>query len=796
MLIHYLRIAFRGFRHRKLFTFINATGIAIGMASCILIALFIQEQLRYDSFHTKGDRVYRIVRESSMAGSGKKFQSGTSATIIPDMLGTFPEIEAGTRFFSVKAQITYGDRQFFRDFCLVDASILEMFDFQMMKGDREAALNGPNKVIITEKAAKLFFAGEDPIGKIITVNDYYLEGSYIVTGVLKDISNYSHVQFDFLTAHLPSDSSKFLKRLWNEWELTDSFRPFTNYIMLPEDYNSTKLEAKLPEFIGRHLPEKVADSVRYHLQPLNRIHLYSKIDYGLETETDTDILYIYQLGSIGILVLLIACVNFMSLATAQSAMSAREVGMRKVVGAGRLQLIIQFLSQSFLLTMIASILACGIAAYALPFFNEFTGVELVVNLDNGLVLIVGLAGLVSIVGLIAGSYPAFFLSSFMPVETLKGTSSTKVGNAVFRKALVVFQFAVSGALIISSIIIYHQTEFMKEKDVGYNKEQLIYMQIYHQKLSADKEVVKRTFLDHPNVLKATICHPALGWNVAYHVVRPEGEWEGEWEMQVLGIDEDFLDTFEIELISGRNLDRSIPTDSQEAFLINETAARSLGWDEPIGKRMEWLPHKSGYVVGVVRDFHTQSLHSPIEPVLMHDWIHMTLAVRIRGENIPETLAHLEKQWLKFLPDTPFYYEFVAGDWAYESEIQLIKICTFFAALAVFVACLGLFGLTSYATERRTKEIGIRKVLGGTVYGLVVMLSIDFVKLVAIANVIAWPVAYYVMASWLQKFPYRIDLTVEPFVLCGALTLLVVLATVSYQTIRASLANPVDALRYE
>jgi len=794
MLRNYLLTTVRSFRRHKLFTGIHIAGLSIGMACCILIALFVQDQLRYSSYHSRGHRVYRVLRESSMAGSGEKMETGTSSAITPAVMRDFPEVEAAARLLSGWwPWMSYGDDKFRLNFALGDAALLDMFDISLVRGDRATALREPNTAVVAEGTAEFLFHGEDPLGKVIRVHDDKLGGSYLITGVMANLPPHSHVHFDVLTAH-PSAETSFAG-VFDSWSATVSWRPFTNYIMLREGVPAAQLEAQLPDFEARYLGDEVAASMAYRLQPVNRIHLYSQADFGMGDERGIE--FVARLALIGLVVLLIACVNFVNLATAQAAGRSREVGLRKVIGAQQLQLMRQYLGEAVLLAIVSLILACVIALVALPWYNQFMNA----NLEFGLTadLVTALLAITLVVGLFAGGYPALVLSRFQPVETLKGQISSRGGGRAFRRALVVAQFAASATLIIASVVVYQQTRYMTQKDLGHDTSLLINLSILGYRLEASTDVVKRDFLSHPRVLSATASWPPPGsWGYAeYHSVQPEGEAEGEWEMQVIGIDSDFLETFGVELVAGRNLRASRDADT-EAYLLNETAARQLGWDEPIGKRFDWLSRKPGYVVGIVRDFHTQSLHHPIEPLVMHHWIRRTLTVRIDSEDVPGTLDDLKEKWRRFLPDVPFDYWFLDEHLAryYEDEAHLNQTCTLFSVLAVFVACLGLFGLSTHASVQRTKEIGIRKAVGASASSIASLLSRDFTRLVIIANVLACPLAYHLMSTWLARFPYRISLSPLPFLLCMVATLATALVTVCYQSIKTALTDPVEALHWE
>ncbi|NKB71584.1 MAG: FtsX-like permease family protein [Candidatus Latescibacteria bacterium] len=800
---NYLRMALRQWRRNKVFTAIHLAGLSIGMAGCILIFLFIEEEFRYVNYHAKGDRVFRVLRQSEMAGSGAQIDYFAPSALGPAMQREFPQVEDTARLLDDWWIWTrHGDKELYIDVALGDAALLEMFDIPLLRGDRATVLARPNTAVITQRLAGDYFGDQDPIGQVITVADDKLGGDYVVTGLMGDMSPYAQVAFDFLTAHPSAETSQWFRDQFDLWETDSSWRPFVSYIMLREGASAAQVEAHLADFEVRHLGAELAAKVDYRLQPVDRIRLYSEADYGLSVGRGIE--FVRRLALIGALLLLIACVNFMNLATAQSSRRAKEVGLRKVIGAGRRQLARQFLGEAVLLTGAALVLAYAMARLGLPFFNEFMQVNqaapMTLEFGHSPGLGMLLVGLGLGVGVLAGSYPAFVLARFQPVQTLKGRLASKTGAPRLRQGLVVLQFAVSAVLLIAAAVVYQQGRHMNEKDLGYDKQLLVNLPLYGRvEVGTDAETVKRAFLDHPQVLGGTASWPPPGsFNyVEYHAVRPQGEPEGAWEMQVIGIDGDFLETFGMELVAGRNLKSDRQGDS-DAFLLNETAVRQLGWEDPIGKSFDWQGEKSGHVVGVVRDFHTESLYRPIEPLVMHHWAQLTLTLRLSGRDMPGTLEHLEATWQRFVPDVPFEHWFLDRELAryYQGEAHLNKIFALFALLAVLVACLGLFGLASYAAEQRTKEIGVRKVLGATAAGIAALFSRDFVKLIALANLLAAPVAYYLMSQWLAHFPYRIDLSSGPFLWCGGATLVLAAATVGYQALKSAQANPVESLRYE
>ena len=789
MLKNYLTVALRNLLRHKLPLCINVLGLAVGMACCILIMLYIRDEFRYSSFHPKAHRIVRVLRETRMSGSNPTFDGGTSGGITPAMKDEFPEVEEATRVLNWGMWVRHGDMNLMQSVCLADVSILRVFDYASVSGDPEAALQEPGSVLITESAAKRYFDTEDPIGKVVTVDHSRLKGDLRITGVLKDMSRYAWCRFDFLTA---TDAHRFP---WEGWNARTSWRPIQNYVLLREGYSHSALEAKLHDFMVRHMGEEVAKTNTYHLQPLTRIRHHSNVDYGMGSD---GIGYIRKLGAIAVLVLLIACVNFMNLATARSANRAREVGMRKVVGASRRQLAVQFLGESTLQSFLALALALVLARIALPDFNAFMGSRL--SLLDGNVLL-ELLGAALVVGVAAGSYPAFVLSTFRSADVMKGTLRAGAQSAGFRRVLVVCQFAVSVVLITSTWVVYRTTEHMRHRDLGYNKDLMVVSPIFFSDptLTERRTAVKRAFMQHPNVLKGTVCWPYPGGWSERHKVRPEGAGEDEWEMQVIGIDEDFLDTFEIELVAGRNIDLDIPTDAKRgAFILNETAVRKLRWENPVGKQFEWLGLRKGHVIGVVRDFHTQSLHHKVEAVVMFNWIHRVLCLRILPHDIPATMAFLEETWKEFVPHLPPDFHFLDEDVEghYRAEVHLAESYGILSLLAIVVACLGLFGLASFAAEKRTREVGVRKTLGAPVSDLILLLVRDTLKPVAIATLVAWPIAYYLMDRWLREFAYRIDVGIGDLLLGGGVALAIALATVSTQAVRAASADPVEALRYE
>ena len=803
---NYLTVAVRNLLRHKVYSAINVLGLAIGMACCVLILLFVEHEFRYDRHHENADRIYRVLRETRTGGGNATVSLGTSGALAAALKNDFPEVRQVVRISNLGGWVRYKDRAFNHGFTLADESIFDAFTFPLVKGDAETVLQEPFSVVISEEMARKFFGDEDPMGKVVTAEGRYMGGDYKVTGIMADSPRHSTIRLNFVTA---TAHRRLVRRVWDRWLPEDSWRPLQTYVVLPEGYDRRELERKLPDLMEQYMGAEVRKHNTYHLQPFTRIYLYSNVDYGIGWYGD--IAYVYLLSAIAFFILLIACINFMNLATARSANRAREVGMRKVVGAIRGQLIRQFLSESMLMAFLGMAVAVALARLALPSFNAFAGKELSLDaLASGTVLL-GLLGVVVFVGLLAGSYPAFFLSAFRPVEVLKGRSKGGSRGAWVRKGLVVFQFSASILFAIGTIVAYQQLGYMRNKKLGFNREQVVVLPIFSRDRAAQTEYegplsreynrVKEAFLQHPNVLKASASHSLPGRVGKLDVVRPEGIEGDAWRMHIMAVDEDFLDLYGIEVLQGRNFSGEIQSDLTEAFLLNETAVKRLGWTEPVGKTFEWpASYRKGRVIGVVRDFHTRSLKEKIGPMAMCMWRPKfnSLSLMVRGEDIPETMAFLEGKWKELLPVRPFRFWFLDEmlDWMYRGEMKFGQIFGLFALLAIIVACLGLFGLAAFVAEQRTKEIGIRKVMGASVWNLVRLLSIDFVVLVALANLIAWPVAYYGMDRWLRDYAYRIDLEVWIFALGGMLALGIALATVGTQAFRAARANPVEALRYE
>ena len=798
MLQNYLKIALRNLMRHKGYSLINVLGLSVGVACCVLIGLFIHDEFRVDRFHKKSDRIYKLLREMRNDDGIRDMGFGTSGAAGPALKKDYSEIETVVRYYmSGYIWTTYKDRKFNQRFCLTDPDFLDVFDFELVIGDRATVLKEPLSILVTEATARRFFGDDDPIGKVLTVNDRYMGGVYTITGVLKNVPRQSTMRFDIVCATV---NTRWTRNVFEQWAADSTWRPAHNYILLREGADATALEAKLPEFMARYMGDEIVKKSTYFLQPFERIYLYSRVDYGISAYSD--ITYVYLFAIIGLFILLIACINFMNLATARSARRAREVGLRKVVGAYRAQLIRQFLGETFLTALLAGILSLVIVKFSLPLLNNFAQKTIALEGQTLWYAIAGLFILTVLVSVLAGGYPALFLSSFRPVMVLKGTLVSGARSGRLRQILVVFQFAISTFLIAGTYTVYQQLNYVQNKNLGFDKNLMVLTWLFatDRRLTDDYLNIKNEYLKHPNILRASASHSTIGYGGQMDRVFPEGRGGEDWRMRVMGVDEAFLDTYNLELIAGRNF--SMVADTSRAFILNETAVKRLGWTEPIGKAFGWSAYnrEKGIVIGVVKDFHNRSLHEVIRPVAIAMWQPKfnVLSLKIRGEDIEETLKYIGELWQKYIPEKPFEYRFLDENLArsYMAEQRIGTLVTVFAGLAIIIACLGLFGLASFTAEQRTKEIGIRKTLGASVPNIVRLLSREFVILVLLADVIAFPLAYWAMNEWLAGFAYRIDLGALIFVLSGFLTMAIAIMTVSTQAIRAALTDPATALRYE
>ena len=799
MFTNYIRTAWRNIQRHKGYAFINISGLAIGMACCILIIIFILTELTYDKFHQNANRIYRLGIDANVGGNVVTMPISNNPTALV-LAKDFSEVVSAVRLnrrskLSVKFQ---GQHFFEEEAFYADNSIFEVFSFPLIKGDPHTALKTAYSLVLTEETAQKIFRDTDPLGKILRIND---EDDYTVTGVVKNVPRNSHFTFNILC----SFETRYAKNR-RAMEVWLNFNNYT-YLLLQEGFNAQELEQKFPTLIEQYMGKTLkalGGEIKFFLQPLTSIHLHSHMEG--ELSGNGNILYVYIFSAIALFILFIACINFMNLATARSATRAREVSMRKVVGAQKRELIIQFLGESLLYSSFSLVLACGLVYLALPFFRSMTGIPMEFNLMQMPWLIPGFIGLVLFVGLIAGSYPALFLSAFQPAAVLKGGFKAGAANSRFRSVLVTAQFFISIVLIIGTFVIVNQLRFMKKKSLGFDQNHIIVSRIMDDSMEDNLDAIKFRIKQIPGVEQVSASSIVPGQQPDVSIFIPEGFTEDQSQlMERINIDTDYLPTLGIDIVAGRNFSREFGTDSTQTAIINETAVKRYGWENPLGKKIKAPGDKEGQwreltVIGVVKDYHIASLHRVIAPMIMthDDDYYNTLAIRLNRENQAATLSRLKSRWSEVDPVRPLDYFFLdeTFDRQYRGEERLSEIIASFSIFAIFIACLGLFGMASFTAERRTKEIGIRKVLGATIPGLISLLSKDFLKHVLLANIVAWPIAFWAMRKWLQNFAYRTGVSLWIFLATGFLAVAISLLTVSYQSIKAALSNPVDAIKYE
>ncbi len=799
MIKNYLKSALRNIKRHKGYAFINIAGLAIGMACCILILMYITTELSYDHYHVNADRIFRLGLNANMGGT-TVVTPISNVPSAPTLIQAYPEVLDAVRIRTVsKRVVQYEDNVFSENGILfTDSSIFQVFTFPMTKGDPNTALKPAYTIVLTEETAKRYFGSDDPIGKTLKYNNQY---DFTVAGIMKNVPENSHFTFDMLCSY--ETLYDLDREAMEEWF---NFRDYT-YLLLSEGFDYRELEKKFPALIEKYMGDMLkalGGEIEFFLQPLTSIHLHSNMEN--EIRPNSSIIYIYIFTAVGLFILAIACINFMNLATARSSTRAKEVGMRKVVGAKRKELIWQFLGESLIFSIFSLMIAILLVRFTLPFVESLAGREMSLNLTSMPWLVPGLAGLVLFVGLVAGSYPAIFLSSFRPAQVLKGNIKAGSADSRLRSFLVVAQFIISICLIIGTGIILRQLNFMKNTNLGYEKENIIVVDVRDENIQQSFESVKAEIQKIPGVISISSSSLVPGQEPSVQPFIPEGYTEKQAQlMESFSVDHDFFLTLGMEIVKGRNFSPKYGTDSSTAVIINETAAKRYNWEDPIGKTIrvpsdevgKWATYS---VVGVVRDFHRTSLHSVIAPQLIGNdpGNFDTLAIRLHPENLDSTLNLLREKWEEVDPIRPFEFLYLDAmiDRLYGAEERLSDIFSSFSVFAIVIACLGLFGMASFAAEQRTKEIGIRKVLGASVPGVVVLLSKDFLKLIVVANVIAWPLAYFGMNKWMQNFAYKSGIGLWVFLYTGILAIAIALATVSYQSIKAALLNPVDAIKYE
>ena len=804
MILNYFKIAIRNILRYKVYSIINIAGLSVGMACTILILLWVHYELSFDRFHANADRIYRLTENWNVGKTRGKW-AVTNWPAGPTFQREYPEVIKAVRFRRVYGKVfcSYKTERFFIDEILfADDTVFDIFTFPLIRGNPGTALSTAFSAVITEEIAEKLFGTEDPIGKVIKIGD---ESGITVTGVMRNVPPNSHLSFRALVSlktvfKLNPEHAKKQMENWSGGNINYT------YLLLQQNCNVFNLEKKLTAHIAKQAEEQLqflGGSIEYFLQPLTRIHLHSKLE--LDIAERGDIVYVVAFGAIAVFILLIACINFMNLSTARSANRAKEVGMRKVLGAQRGELIRQFIGESLFFSFISGIFALMLVELSLPLFRSLSGSNMSFQNVNMPWLISALIGIILIVGFAAGSYPSLFLSAFQPVRVIRGSLKTGTKNSRFRGILVIVQFTVSVTLIIETGIVLNQLKYMKNKELGFENEQAVYFGPIDSDFKQSIESFKDAIKGYPQIADVAFSSHIPSDPPILELFLPEGFTGDQTQlMHQMSIDHEFIPAIGMEIATGRNFSSKISTDPGHAALINETAARRLGWEDPVGKTI--VSYRSPgpvtkTIIGVVRDFHIESLHKEIGPFFIENNpsdFHRYLLIKIMSANLPATTDFLRKKWAEILPQIPFDFSFLdeTFDRQYKADEKIQAIFSNFGVLAIFISCLGLFGLASFTAEQRTKEIGIRKVLGAPVSGIILMLSKEFTKWVLAANVIAWPIAYFAMNRWLQNFAYRIDIGMGPFILAGVSAFVIALLTVGYQAIKAARANPVDALRYE
>lgn len=811
MLKNYFKIAFRNLRKNPGYSFINIGGLAIGIACCLLIGMYVKHEWSYDTFHEKSDRLYRLTYENRMGenlapAAPEEYMAWGSAAIAPLLENDFPEVEHVVRLSGHHQLLISRNDQSFQEerYFFADSSFFDVFSFSLIQGDPATVLEKPGSIVLTETAAQRYFGNENAIGKTLELALVDDKLQLEVTGIVADNPSNTHLDFDMLLSmNTFENESRANDRayVFESWGYVDFF----TYVLLEENTSVEEFQERLPAFVQKYIGDELQDlpqTYNLKLEPVTEAYLSPVTGFQAGPKGNESSLYIFSF--ISFFILLIACVNFMNLATAYSTSRAKEVGIRKTIGAGRGGLIWQFISEAILLAGTATLLALAISQMALPFFQEFSGKEIPGTFFTGMPVIAILITGTIAVGLLAGFYPAFVLSAFRPVQVLKGNFSTSGSGATLRKGLVVFQFTAAIILIIGTLIVRDQLQYLQEKPLGFQDQQQLVLDYGGDALVNDNiDNVKQEFEKVPGVQNASATRSIPGGyfpHATSQIETPDGAMQ-QINPGLYEVDSEFLNQIEVEIAAGRLFSKEYSTDVEEALIINDVAAAQLGYSNPadvIGKRFQqW--GREGQVIGVVKNFNHESLQNEIRPLTFRvsPWLNYVV-LQVTTDNVSATISNVEATWRELVPHRPFLFSFLdqSFDAQYRSVEKFGALFGVFTGLAIFVACLGLFGLAAYAAQQRTKEIGVRKVLGANVRDIIALLSKDFVKLVLIGFIIAIPIAWYVMNQWLADFAYRIDIRMHIFAIAGISALLIAIITVSWQSIKAALMNPVNSLRSE
>lgn len=805
MLKNYIKIALRSLLRNKLYSLINLSGLAIGIAACLMIYLWVKDELSYDRFHQNAGRIYRVERKFDFRDMHGQAPI-TSGPYGPALVSDYPEIENFTRLDREELSIKDHRNEFRKQqLIFADNSIFEIFDFRLESGDQQTALIQPKSIVLTRESALKYLETEDAIGRTITLDWNGTLTDFQITGILEEVSPHSHVQFDVM-ASLSSYPEERMSVWFNNFLYT--------YVLLSEGASGRDLEQKFSAFLTKYMaadftavvgPETdINDVFQLKLYPLLDIHLHPSQEFEIEPQGSVTSVYIFS--AIALLILIIACINFMNLSTARANKRAKEVGIRKTVGAFKRQLWGQFLGESVLLAIIALILSILLIRLSIPVFNSISGKSLSFTLlfqfSNFFILI----GITLITGLLAGLYPAFYLTTFNPALVLKGSALSGTGKSTFRRSMAVIQFVISISLIISTLIIYRQMVYIQNRPLGFDKENVIIIPAESNQVYQNIEAFRNSLTQDTRVKSVAVSSNIPGSAMFSDTVFKRDDSDEVFSLIFMNADYEFVDTYGFQVTHGRNFSKDFSTDIHGAFILNQAAVKEIGYtpDEVVGKKLRRFisvnEFKESTIIGVVEDFHFKSLHRVIEPCLLildPDEFRV-ISARIRPGNVRGTTDFIRQKWAETFPEEQFEYSFLDNriNLLYESEGKMRNIFLIFSILSIFIACLGLFGLAAFTAEERTKEIGVRKVLGASAVNILFLLSKEFTKWVLVANIIAWPVAYYMMNRWLQNFAYKETIGLRPFIISAILALTIALLTVSYQSIKAALTDPVNSLRYE
>lgn len=794
MLQNYLKIAFRNLRRNKVNSIINIFGLSIALLCCVVIFLFVRSELTFDRFHSEADTIYRLTLQEINRPGARHFAT-TSPPMGPALVESFPEIEQAVRFrFPDSNILSRGDRQFYEyNVAYADSTLLSIFDLPLAEGDPKTALRDINSVILTQAMAKKYFGNEDPVGQSLLLDN---QKNLTVTGVFEEIPSNTHFNFDFIISFDSFEVPRGYPVTLESW----GWVSFYTYVKLSDQASPNDLVYKFKEFLVTNMGEEIGGNRILHLQPLDEIYLGSDLRNASEDMRTGNRAYIFGLSAVAFFLLIIACFNYMNLSTAQALRRSKEVGVRKTLGAARSALVHQFIFESVLLTGISIMIALLFLEPVLRAASFYFGLQLTLTPSDYIILIPLFLLLSLFTGLAAGIYPAFMMSKFQPSKALKGITENKLSGFHLRKALVIAQFVIAIFLISGSLIIRNQIQFIQQKDLGFNEEQVIVLHMNDEELTRRYQTIKDHLLQIPGVINASLGGGLLdGRNGTVPIFTPGDDSEG-YPMNIYGVHFDYFETMDVPLVEGRSFNPSFSTDSADGIVLNRSAVKALGWDDPIGKQLQVSDIMDGAVIGVVEDFHFASLHREIQPLVMY--IPPTnmekLFVRIQRGNIPETISALSETWQSVVPDFPFSFVFLDEhlNQLYQTDQQFLKMLTLFTFLTIMIACMGLYGLINYVIQQRSKEISVRKILGAKIPQIAWLLSRNFALWIVIAFTISIPLTLFVINNWLQEFAYRTPIPWWAFLLAGLLSIAIALGTISYQTLQAALMNPVKTLRNE